>query len=189
MPDYKKGQIYKIVNNENTNVYYGSTVEPLYKRMYKHRNKHNTCMSKNIGVDLYQCKIILVENYPCNSKYELESRERYFIENFECVNKRIPTRTEKEYRQDNKKLLAQKTQKWYEKNKNKKKIYDKKYREKNKDKTKKYKKEYYEKNKDKDKVECVCGCIVSKSNLSQHKKTKKHCKLIESSSSSSKLSI
>ena len=43
---YKNSKIYRIVNNENDKVYYGSTCLPLHKRMYKHRNKHNICMSK-----------------------------------------------------------------------------------------------------------------------------------------------
>lgn len=43
--------------------------------------------------------IILLEDYPCNSKNELHSRERYYIElNISIVvNRCIPTRTEKEY--------------------------------------------------------------------------------------------
>ena len=38
--DYKKGKIYKIVNTENNNIYYGSTIQPLHKRLNEHRNKH-----------------------------------------------------------------------------------------------------------------------------------------------------
>ena len=38
-----------------------------------------------------------MKSFPCNTKLELEKRERYYIENFECVNKSIPTRTKKEY--------------------------------------------------------------------------------------------
>ena len=65
MPDYKKSKIYKIVNDENDNFYIGSTISPLHKRMREHRSKHNKCMSKNIGVDLNECKIILVEAFEC----------------------------------------------------------------------------------------------------------------------------
>jgi hypothetical protein len=39
--------------------------------------------------------IILVENYPCNNKYELEAKERWYIENNDSINKNIPTRTKK----------------------------------------------------------------------------------------------
>ena len=42
-------------------------------------------------------EIVLVELAPSNSKMELHQRERYHIENNECVNKQIPTRTDEEY--------------------------------------------------------------------------------------------
>ena len=49
----------------------------------------------------------LLENYPCNNKYELETRERYHIENNECINRMIPTRTSKEWRDDNKEIIKE----------------------------------------------------------------------------------
>jgi hypothetical protein len=51
----------------------------------------------------------LVENYSCNSKKELETRERYYIENNECVNKNMPTRTMKEYQEENKEKIKKKS--------------------------------------------------------------------------------
>ena len=41
--------------------------------------------------------IVLVEDYPCETKYQLERQERYHIENNVCVNKHIPTQTSEEY--------------------------------------------------------------------------------------------
>jgi hypothetical protein len=41
-------------------------------------------------------EIILIENYPCETKEELHKRERHFIESMQCVNKVIPTRTHKD---------------------------------------------------------------------------------------------
>ncbi len=184
MPDYKKGQIYKIVNNENSNVYYGSTIQPLYKRMYKHRHKHNNCMSKKIGIDIKECKIILVEKYPCNSKYELESRERYYIENFECVNKNIPTRTMKEYNESIKDKLKEYREKYNVENKEKIKLNKQKYYIKNKDKINERNNKYRTKNKQKYKqnarvkITCDCGAIICKDRLWKHKKTKKHLRFI-----------
>ena len=64
------------------------------------------------------CQILLIENYPCSSKYEFEARERYHIESNTCINKHIPTRSKREYR------LATKY---------KKREYDIEYREKNKE--------------------------------------------------------
>ena len=89
--------------------------------------------------------IFLVENYPCNSKDELLSRERFYIENNECVNKCIPCRTRKEYIEANKDKIKEQTKEYREANKDKIKQMKAEYREANKDKIK----EYYEKNKDK----------------------------------------
>ena len=35
--------------------------------------------------------IILVEDYPCNSKQELELREAHYIKNIPCINMKIPS--------------------------------------------------------------------------------------------------
>lgn len=45
MPDYSKGQIYKIVDNGFNKCYIGSTVETLSKRMTHHRY-HYTAFKK-----------------------------------------------------------------------------------------------------------------------------------------------
>ena len=42
------------------------------------------------------CKIELMENYPCNCKEELLRREGHYIKNTDCVNKVIPHRTAEE---------------------------------------------------------------------------------------------
>ena len=42
------------------------------------------------------CKIELVENYPCNSKEELTAREGFYIQSNECVNKLVAGRTQRE---------------------------------------------------------------------------------------------
>ena len=39
-------------------------------------------------------KIILIENFPCKTKYELLAREQYYIDNNICVNKQRSLRTE-----------------------------------------------------------------------------------------------
>jgi hypothetical protein len=46
------------------------------------------------------CKIVLVEAFQCNSKDELKAREKYYIDNFECVNKNIPEIIRDEYNKD-----------------------------------------------------------------------------------------
>ena len=38
----------------------------------------------------------IIEKYPCDTKKELLSRERYYIENNKCVNKLLPIVTQDE---------------------------------------------------------------------------------------------
>ena len=47
------------------------------------------------------CKIELIETFPCSSKSELESREGHHQPRNECVNKNVARRSPKQYRRDN----------------------------------------------------------------------------------------
>ena len=92
---YQNGKIYIICDNLNTKRYYGSTIKPLSYRMSAHKRdfkeqKKGACKSSEIFEEFgpENCKIELIESYPCASKSELERRESYYIINNECVNKR-----------------------------------------------------------------------------------------------------
>ena len=87
---YQKAKIYKITDVAYNDCYYGSTIEPLTKRMIHHRHKYfnqhtsqETCVrSVNSIFNKYgfeNCKIELVENFPCTSKEELVKREGHYI--------------------------------------------------------------------------------------------------------------
>ncbi len=168
MPNYQNGKIYKIYNDDNDLVYYGSTVQPLYKRLYQHKynaKQKYQCKSHNLGVDIDKCKIVLVENYSCNSKEELHRRERFYIENNKCVNKSIPCRTRKEYREDNKEKFNLYKKNWSDKNKD----YYIKWREENREEQLIKKKEI---------ITCECGAQTSRGHLARHKKSMKHQNLI-----------
>ena len=154
---YEKGKIYKLVDNTNKNIYIGSTIQSLSKRKAQHKEIKNKCKSKLI-INNGDYDIILIENYPCSSKEELLARERYFIENIECINKIIPIITKKErkeyeikYANENKDLIKIKSKEWYKNNKDKKKEYEIKYSNENKDLIKIKSKEWYINNKDKKK--------------------------------------
>jgi len=124
---YERGKIYKLINDEFPDlVYYGSTRGKLIDRLYDHRKTSGIrrCSSK-ILFEKGNCKIILVENYPCQSRKELLLKERYYIENNNCINKELPIITKEEHKQ-----------------------YQKNYRDTNKEQAKIQKKEWYEKNKD-----------------------------------------
>ena len=136
---YQRGKIYKIVDSGYNKCYYGSTINLLCQRIATHRERYKKnileCSVKEMfdeyGVD--NCKIELVENYPCNSKEELLMREGYHIKNNECINKQIAGRTQKDRYLENKEHILKKAKENYEKNKELKKQKSKEYYEKNKE--------------------------------------------------------
>jgi len=178
MPDYKNGKIYKIECNITNDVYYGSTTQSLSERIRKHKTTRHCNSVYIIDRGNYSCKII--ENYPCNSKYELELRERWWIENNVCINQIIPTRTHKEWCEDNKEQYLQWRKEYNQENKEQRAQYYKEYRENNKEQIAQKKKEHYQDNKEqiaqkkKEKVTCECGAIVRKSDIAKHCRTQKH---------------
>lgn len=142
MSNYSKAKIYKIVNDNIPNkVYYGSTCSSLSRRLYQHKSFNNKCTSR-ILLEKEGYKIILVEWYPCNNKDELKKKERWYIENNECVNKHIPGRTYKEYYETNKEHLDKKRKEWHLKNKERVKKNTLDYYQKNKEVIKKRMKEW-----------------------------------------------
>ena len=148
MINYQNGKIYKIINETNDIVYIGSTVNSLSRRYSSHKYK-----SPNN-------KIILIENYACNSKEELCRKEQEIIEEHNnLLNIKKAYRSEEEL-------------KYYTKK------YNKKYFENNKEEKKKYDKEYYQQNIEKlkkkrnEKINCeFCNCLISKKNIKQHQKS------------------
>jgi hypothetical protein len=97
---YKDGKIYKIVSDKTDMIYIGSTIDTLNKRLNVHKSdKKRTNFKLIFEIDLNP-KIVLLEEYPCKNRKELETRERYHIENNDCINKNIPTRTEKERKKE-----------------------------------------------------------------------------------------
>jgi len=188
--DYSLGKLYKLVSNQTEDVYIGSTSQILLsKQLYGHK-QHYTCWAEGKENEHYMtsyeilkhgdAQIILIENYPCNDKSELEARERYHIENNKCVNKTIPTRTHNERCIINKERINQKEKEWRLLNKENVRQSKKAYRERHKEYIKQWLSNYYQNNKDKiseerkERVVCpICGLSSTKPNLPRHQKTKK----------------
>ena len=127
---FQHAKIYKITGGGLT--YFGSTTQKyLSQRMTKHRHSSNTSSSREI-IKFPDCQITLIESFPCNSKDELRARERYYIENNECVNKCIPGRTPQEsrrnYCEQNKEKIAENKKNWDLQNKDKVAEYQRYYR-------------------------------------------------------------
>lgn len=195
MPIYQNSIIYKLCHCndlENKNIYVGSTTN-FRNRKYLHKNRCNNKKNKKYNFTVYKFirdndgwdnwVMIPIEVYPCNDKKELEVRERHHIELLKPkLNKVIPTRTQKEWYQDNKEKILEKTKQYQENNKEQIEERSKKYRDNNKEKIKEKDKKYREANKEKinekhkEKVICDnCNAEVTKGNLNTHKKSNK-CK-------------
>ena len=122
MPDYANGKIYKIVGEDGA-TYYGSTVQSLNRRLSNHVSKKERHVYQEI-ISQMNWEMILVENYPCESKKELELHEGWYIRENPCINRRVEGRTDQEYREDNRVRIMAKIKKWYEENREKRRVYD-----------------------------------------------------------------
>ena len=104
---------------------------------------------------------------------ELHQRERYHIENNDCVYKVIPTRTHNEfdrkYKKENRELLNEKQIIYNKSHFLEKAEYDIIYRLKNNDKIKEKNAELYE---------CECGSISRQHHYLRHNLTLKHVNFI-----------
>jgi len=138
MVNYQLGKIYTVRSLTSSEIYVGSTVAPLCKRMAKHRSdwKRGKILGRNkeIVSDINEWFIELYENYPCNKLEELAQREGVIIRKIGTLNKNIAGRTAKEYRIENVDKLKE---------------YIKHHRIENADKIKEQKKQYYIENIDK----------------------------------------
>lgn len=183
MPNYKNGKIYKVICSETQSFYIGSTTQPLSKRLCEHKTRFNNCLTKSFITP----KIYLVEDFSCERKEQLLMRERYHIENTDCVNLRLPLVTNEERKdylknryENNKEKILKQHQEYRENNKEKIKEDTKIYKNKNKEIIRIKNKIYEEKNKEKiakrksEKITCECGVIIAKGGFSKHIKSKKH---------------
>ena len=152
--------VIKSLLSDDSKCYVGSTCQKYLSSRLSSHKKDRSCGSKEL-FELGKVTIHLIEDYPCNSKKELEDRERIYIEfilkNFDykiICNKKIPCRTKKESSKE-----------WYIKNKEKQKIYIE-----NNEELKLYRKKL---------INCECGGQYVISNKTRHFKTNKHIKYVE----------
>ena len=202
--DYSKGKIYKITNDYNDEVYVGSTCDSIDKRFcghkyasYEKKSKHLPLYTLINEIGIERFRIHLIEEYPCEDKYQLRQKEGQYIRQLGTLNKKIAGRTDQEYREENKDKLKETSKIYHSKNKEiikeKKKEYhksehatqlrkayqqtdeykemkrisDKNYRENNKEKINLVKKEI---------IVCECGGTCQRDGLARHRRTAKHTK-------------
>jgi len=220
MVNYENGLIYKLEckDPEITDIYIGSTTN-FNKRKNQHKSSCNNENDKSHTMPVYQYirehggwynwQMVLVEYVSCRDKKDLNRTETKYIKELDAkLNRCIPGRTQKEYREEKKEILSEKKKIYYEEKKDillekqkeyrqehKEEIaeYHKKYNIDNKTKLNKYRRNYYGKNKDillekqakynKEKVTCECDSSVSRQSLTRHKTSHKHKKLMEEKNS------
>ena len=126
--EYQHGKIYRVSDIGYNKFYYGSTIQTLAKRMGGHRKdykmykegKRKNALAVFLLFDEFgvgNCKIELVEQFPCNCRTELERREGFHTQTNECVNKYIAGRTSKELYEQCRDVILKRVQDYYQRKK------------------------------------------------------------------------
>ena len=122
---YKNGKIYTIrYKNDDSLIYVGSTVQPLFKRWHQHKSnlnnekRNNWILYQKIReADIKDWYIELYQEISCENKEQLNKREGQIIREIGTLNKLIAGRTKKEYNEDNKDKIAEQKKEYRELNK------------------------------------------------------------------------
>ena len=104
---YQNTKIYKIESHLGDKIYVGSTAKAyLSQRLQQHKYSYQQWkkqrakkvmvyeLFEEYGVD--NCKISLIEEYPCNSKDAKNAREGHYIKELNSINKCMIGRTRQE---------------------------------------------------------------------------------------------
>jgi len=179
--DYSKGKVYKIISDCSDKIYIGSTAQHyLCDRLSNHKSEYNRWIKTEKGycssfelLKLNNCKIILLCNYPCNSKAELQMKEQECMDEYKNKNPNLllnlfRSHNTKEYKKQYKKN-------WSDNNPTDRTEYYKEWN--SNEEVKKKKKESELRNKKQ--ITCECGCVISSCSKYLHLKSKKHLKNME----------
>jgi group I intron endonuclease len=203
MPNYQNGKVYKLTNNINDDEYVGSTANLLRVRLAGHRSDAKdesrtsaiyTAM-RELGAENFD--IILIENFPCADKNELNAREDYWIKQLKPVyntkaaifNVEKMKETAKRYKaahkdaitekrrlrhQANQEMISAQRKAKYQINKEQEKATNIIYRERNNEAIKQHQREYRQANKNRHRCEvCDFGTHCS-TKMAQHNNTERH---------------
>ena len=188
MPDYSKGKIYTIRCREDPSlIYVGSTTQQLSQRWTDHKQHATQDKNKNRNIykafdekGIHSFYIELYEEFPCSSKEQLQKREGEIMRQIGTLNMSIAGRTIHEYQRENKEQINENNRRYYNNHQEQMKTRHKEYYERNKELiSERNKNRYLEKReairmKENEKIKCECGCMISRGNFSEHKKTAKH---------------
>lgn len=197
--NYQQGKIYELKCLTSGKVYIGSTTKKyLSQRLVHHKSSFKRWRD---GIDNKYCtsyivlegenyEIHLLELYPCNSCDELHTRERHYIEQVDCVNRNVPTRTCKEYYDDNRDKILEYQQEYRSTHKSLIQERDRRYRHSHKEEISAKKQEYrnlhaeeirikkadyYERNSDRLKARAIQYRLENNDQINSWKKEKIQC--------------
>lgn len=159
--DYSKTIIYRIVCKDVNikDCYVGSTTD-FKSRKTAHKTKCSNNKNKEYNYNVYVCirengnwdnwDMIQIECYNAINKLDAHKRERHWLEYYcATLNMCIPSRTDKEYRDDTKETSKEYFKKYNEEHKDERLKYITKYTKENKEKITEYNKKYNKEHKDK----------------------------------------
>lgn len=162
---YDNGKIYSIRSHQTDKYYIGSSCVDLCKRLYCHRLQYKNFLNdKNAYVSSFEIikyddhYIEVIEDFPCNSKRELEKREGELQRQYknDIVNHVYAHNTpeqykeyHKQYNDKHKKQIAEYCKQYNDEHKEQLAEYSKQYRDANKKKISERMKKYYQANRDK----------------------------------------
>jgi hypothetical protein len=186
--DYQKSKIYKL-ECEDGCYYYGATSGSLEMRLCGHKmasTKQPYRVYKHInGIGWDKVKITLVEEYPCDSKKELNKRESEFIyearKDEKCLNTILSFATEEQRQEKRDKYFETYVRRVTDKRIKYKHDYGIKYREQKGDELKQKKSEYYYTNKEDRDKKNMENYYKNKEEILRKKKEKYHAKKVHAS--------
>jgi len=201
-PRYQNGKLYFLRSiqfelehpNAIQNRYFGSTIMLLDKRFRIHKKDFERWKKGECGyvssfelIKYDDCEIVLIKNFPCRNKFELERFEGNIILKFweKCFNIHVPGRTKEEQKQHKKEYdelhkedLTQYHKKYYELHKEDIHRRHKEYRELHKEDLTRRQKKYDKKHKSKSFL-CECGRIITVGAKPRHLRTEIHKEIME----------
>jgi len=129
--NYNKAYIYKLWSLQTEDIYIGSSTTDKRLRLSLHKShyrqflkgKKKYCLTSSNIVKYPDCKIEIIEKFPCNNRAELEKREGEIQRATDCCNKNIAGRSNKEYYIDNREKYKEYYKEYYDDNKEKFKEY------------------------------------------------------------------
>lgn len=90
--------IYCIKSPQTDKIYIGSTTQNIKQRWNEHKSRFSNNILKCSSRELMKYEDCYYELLETNITENLKQKEREYIQNSNCVNKEMPTRSQKEYK-------------------------------------------------------------------------------------------